>query len=102
SEAAAQSAVRWRNPPPWRVKKQTVVGYATLTHPTKRRSVHSTDHIARLQQRREAAIDHALAVERHVGALEPRVGHHLLVDGVAGLAVAVDCPGKHHDLVLRR
>src|ERR1043166_251617 len=55
-----------------------------------------------LEERLEAAVDQALAVERQVRhfRLEPRVGHHFCVDFVALRARLRDDPGKDDDLVV--
>src|ERR1043166_9451941 len=55
-----------------------------------------------LEERLEAAVDQALAVERQVRhfGLEPRVRHHFCVDFVALGARLGDDPGKDDDLVV--
>src|SRR5690606_35756210 len=58
--------------------------------------------LAGVDDRLEPAIDHALAVERHVVAelVHPRVFHHLFVAGLRGGLVGPGDPREHHLLAV--
>src|SRR3546814_9483792 len=89
--------------PPRSTRTDTLFPYTTLF-----RSI--TVDIAGLafaavvDDRRESADDHPLAVEGHVGAhrFHARIAHHLLVRGVAHRPVGIFEPAEHDRLVVLR